>query len=125
MSLRAILKVNSRYSTEWLGVSRAKSCCIETYKLLNDIGPISLCKEIEKYEPKRCLCSAGQLNLKKHKCNTKFAEGDMIVRGERYWDMLDTNIKSADSLKIFKNTIKTCDNFYIPAFTNYGNVYYM
>ncbi len=132
-SLRAILKVNNRYPTdqlhsetgiEWLGVTRAKSCCIEMFKLLHGIGPSSLTSEVKLYKPTRTLRSENEYNLVKLRCKTKFAENDGLVRGGKLWDLLDIDTKSAKTVDTFKTKIKKSDNFYLPAFTTYRNVFY-
>ncbi len=96
----------------------------EIYKLLHNIGPSSLCTQVQAYEPNRPLRSSNQLNLKKTKTCTKFAERDQLIRGVRYWDLLDHETRSAETLGAFKARTRKCDNFYLPGFMNYCNLNY-
>ncbi len=98
-------KLHEEIKVEWLGVSQAKSSCIEMYKYLNDICPITVTQDVNLYAPNRALRSASSHTIVKCKTKTKFAEKDVGVRGARYWDLLDTDTKTSNSLNRIKNVV--------------------
>ena len=133
-ALRAVLQVDKYYDTtllheetniEWLGVMRARLTCIDMYKFLHDQGPLGVTKDVCTYVPARSLRSENSTTIVRPKLRTKFAENDLVIRGSKYWDLLHEDTRSSASLAIFKSRTKQDDCFYLPAFTNYKNVYYL
>ena len=132
-ALHAILSVPNDYPSEnlhietgieWLGVMRAKATCIETYKLLHNEGAIRTCSMISRYQPKRHLRSSDRVTVNKLRTRTIFAEGNLLVRGPRYWELLCDETRNAVSLNAFKNRIKREDCFQLPGLTHYKNIIY-
>ncbi len=71
-SLRAVLNVDSRFSTEalhtktgvkWLDVSRKERCCVETYKTLNGLTPPGINKLFPTIDKIRTLRSSNIPNF--------------------------------------------------------------
>ena len=84
--------------TEWMGVSRAKSTCIELYKLLNGIVLKHLCDSVKVKEQVSNLRSNVKANIARHRTRSKFAEEDLLIRGTYYWELLNTDTKNARRL---------------------------
>ena len=133
-ALRAVLKVGNRYPTEelhtetgieWLGVSRAKSSCVEVYKLLSNNGSNTMCNLVQRADKTRKLRSNSRVQILRHRTKTKWGEHDIIIRGIQYWDMLDDFTQGSPSLAVFKRRIKQSSVFNIPQYTNYKNVAYL
>ncbi len=133
-ALRAVLSKGNRYSTdllhsesevEWLGVQRAKTTCTEIYKLVNNIGPRNLCKFLEINEPCRVLRSNAKVKLSGPSAKLVATKQNFLVRGIRYWDILDAHVQTSPSLWSFKARIKKSDFFNNAHFTNYKNLMYV
>ena len=133
-AIRAVLKVGNRYSTndlhtesgiEWLGVSRAKSTCIEIYKLLNNMGSETMCNAVHTVKNNRVLRSSSKVKIHKRVTKSKLGENDFVIRGPVYWDMLDSEVQTAPSVNTFKKRIKESKVFNNAHFTHYKNVAYI
>ena len=116
-ALRAVKKVNARYSAsslheelkvEWLDVYRKLYTCVEAYKLVNGQGPSSLTGLFERAMPTRVLRSNECINLHRLTTNTKFAENDFVVRAMSYWAQLPSHVQHSTSIDVFKSDLKRC-----------------
>ncbi len=132
--IRPILRVGNRYWSEslhvesgipWRGVQRAKTTCVEIYKIVDQMGPPSLCKNISIKENTRALHSSASVQLNGPLAKHKFAKSDFLVRGCKYWAMLPHALQNAQSLYSFKKGIKANHSFENNTFTNYKNVFYL
>ena len=89
-ALRAVMKVGNRYSPtnlhnesgiNWLGTSRAKSTCIEVYKVLNGNCSANMSKALSIATPVRTLRSNTKVKVFRGQVHSKFGEGDFCYRG--------------------------------------------
>ena len=114
-ALRAIKNINQRYSATalhdeldvpWLYEMRKQSTCIELYKLLDGKGPPSLTREFRYKEPVRSLRSNENAQLICPRTKTKMAEQDFVFRALSYWETLPLGTRSAETVDVFKETLK-------------------
>ncbi len=133
-ALRAVLKVGNRFSStalhadsgiNWLGTSRAKSTCIEIYKIVQGNCSPNMAKIIHVVPAKRALRSNNKIQVSRLESRTKFGEGNFCHRGVKYWDMLDPEIQGSKTLGTFKRRIKKCGAFDSAMFTHFKNVHYL
>ncbi len=119
-TLRAVLKVDSRYSAtalhnelniSWLHEKRKKSTCTIVYKSLNNLNPMKINNLYTIREPGRPLRSSSHVNLKRPKTNLILCERNIKIRGVTYWSELPDNIQNSNSLPIFKNSPKNYNSF--------------
>ncbi len=132
-ALRAVLKVGNRFSSEelhtrtkidWLGVSRAKSSCIEVFKFVHGQGSTTMCDVIKVKPMVRELRSNEKVQIESIPVRRKLGEMNFSYRGPKYWDMLSPNIQTACSVNAFKSKLKCCEIFNTARHTHYKNVYY-
>ena len=132
-ALKAVLKTHNRCPSNslhgesgvaWLETTRAMSCCIEIYKLVNNIGPSNLCTEINPTVSDRILRSNAKVKLNMHCPRTKLGEGNLLYQDVKYWDMLDADIQHSKSLAIFKRRLKSNNTFSSGHFTE-RNCHYL
>ena len=128
------MRVGNRYSAinlhdesgiGWLGTSRAKSTCIEVFKVLHGNCSADMSKSLHIVKPVRILRSNAKINVSKRPVRTKLGEGDFCYRGPKYWDLLDGELQNSKNLNVFKKRIKTCTVFDKAAYTHYKNVHYL
>ncbi len=112
MALRAVLNVDSRFSSQllhdktgidWLDVTRKKRCCIEAYKGINGISPPSISNLFHVYVPGRSLRSSDKTNLVEHRTRTAFVDNNLVNCCQKYWKCLPDEIKMQPSLSGLKN----------------------
>ena len=101
-SLRAVKRCARDYSEKelhddleiaYLQGSHRKSALKIVYCGLHNNGPTKLNARFNFYEPTRSMHSAMKQLILPPKTHTMFGENDIKLRGSRYWNDLDDNLK--------------------------------
>ena len=88
-ALRAVLNVPNDYPSEalhtetnieWLGVMRAKASCLETFKLLHNIGTDRSTSMVNQYRPNRPLRSSNKVTIEKLKTHTSLQKVTFCIQ---------------------------------------------
>ena len=118
-ALRAILKTDCRHSmaslhtetgVEWLDVQRKKSTCLQVFKSVHELNPKALNDMFRIHIPAREL-RKNMGKIQRPLTRTVLCDGNIRIRGAIYWGQLDTEIRSASTVNIFKTRIKNFDSF--------------
>ena len=118
-ALRAVLNVDSRYSTEalhtktgikWPDTSR-KERCIETYKTLHGLNPPGIEKLFPPITHTRALRSLSAPNTAPRLNRTKWADNNLPNRCFKYWQSLPNDVKNISTLSALKSVMSTGNYF--------------
>ena len=99
-------EMHDRLDIDWLDSQRNYHTCVEVYKLVNDIGHVSLTTKMKANVPFRVLRSSVRIKLSKPLYKMKFCENDFMYRGTRYWESLPSDIQHSKSVDVFKRSLK-------------------
>ena len=78
-----------------------------TYKCLHGRGPAYLSSLLKDYCPDRTLRSSNMILLQVSKTNKKFGDRAFSVAGPTLWNSLPYELRSCESINIFKKQLKT------------------
>ena len=94
-------------------VSMAKTTCRVVYRGCFDKGPSALNDTFQAYVPTLELRSDNQLlvNIPHYRNVTEFAHKNIAVQGGYYWHMLPHEIKSSETIDLFKQKLTNCNDF--------------
>ena len=119
-SLRAIARVDNRFSTEtlhtelgidWLDITVNKTLSIEMYKNVHNLNPYRNCAKVQWLSHERQLRSGSQAELRIPRTKTILGDQNMFVRGPRTWLSLPERFRKIDTLSGFKTAVKNFDGF--------------
>ena len=92
-------------------VSMAKTTCKMVYRGYYNMGPPALNDMFQAYIPTLDLRSGNQLLVSIPHYRTEFARKNIAIRGGYYWHMLPYEIKSSETMDLFKQKLKTYNGF--------------
>ena len=89
-----------------LYTERQKQLLTQTYKSINNIGPMYLHDMFTKKECNHSLRNECPLELPKFK-SVKYGKNSIKYEGAKLWNSLSNNVKHSESLTVFKSNIKS------------------
>ena len=119
-ALRAVLNVAYMYPSvklftdvgvDSVRVGMAKTTCKIVYRRYHNMGPPALNTMFQAYVPNRELKSCDQLLVNINHCHTEFARKNIAIHGGYNWNMLPYEIKSCDTIDLFKQKLKNYTGF--------------
>ena len=79
------------------------------YHGLNNMGPPVLNNLFTPYIPSRSLRSEAQFRIQVPPCKLVFTENDIAIRGGKYWNPINIDLKQCSNLDTFKRELKWRD----------------
>ena len=102
-------RLRDELEIDCLELSRKKLTLKMVYRGLNNMGPPVLNDLFNAYVPKRSLRSDAQYISQVPATKLVFSENDIAVRGCKYWNPINNDLKHSSTLEDFKRGIKKCD----------------
>ncbi len=94
-------KLHDDLMIDYLKTSQQKSTLKIVYRGVQDLGPDNLNNLFEIYQPTRSLRSESKNLLLPPVSRTKFSEADIAIRGCKYWNPLNDDYKTCETLEQF------------------------
>ena len=98
-------KLHEQSGINWLDSERKEHCVVESFKALHNMSSYNVNNLFNITLSQRNLRSDDSVSFKPPPMRTKFGDGNLPNRSEKYWHMLPASVRSIDKLNEFKSAI--------------------